>query len=302
MNNIIISLPSKKNFLFFKENEINGFVIGIENFSENFNTFITENELKKVVDLINRNNYKVYIMLNKMYLNNQIEDLKKLINKINTLDIEAIIFSDIAVFNIVKENNYNINLIWHSKMITNSKSINFYEKRGLYGYIATPQITLDEFIKITKNTTSKSFIKLFGYTNMATSSRSLISNYFKNFKIKKDSKKKYYMYDKITKDYYPIIEDEYTNFFSNNVLNGILEYKKLINNNIDCTIYLDDYMINENQFYNVLEAFVALKNHSEDEEFAYKLKQVVDSNMFNKTDNGFLNKETIFKVKKNEKN
>lgn len=300
MNNIIVSYPSKENFIFFKENEINGFVIGIENFSENFNNYIKISNLKKTIETLKENNYKVYIMLNKMYFNNEIDELKKLIKKINNLGVEAIIFQDIAIFNIVKENNYNINLIWHGKMVTNSKSINFYEKRGLYGYITTPQITIDEFIKIRNNTKSKAFIKLFGYTNMATSSRSLITNYFNNFKINKDSKKKYYMYENITKEYYPIIEEKNTNFFSSKVLNGLLEYKKLLNNNIDFTVYLDDYMVNENSFYNIIEAFVALKNHPNDLEFANKLKEVIDSNMFYETDNGFLNKETIFKVKTHE--
>ena len=299
MNNIIVSYPFKDTKL-FNDNNINGFVIGIKDYSENFNSYINEDNLNKVIDKLNKNNYKSYIMLNKMYFNDQIPALKQLIKNINNLDIEAIIFQDIAVFNIVKENNYNINLIYSSKMITNSKSINFYEKRGLYGYMTTPQITIDEFIKIRKNTKSNAFIKLFGYTNMATSSRNLITNYFNNFNIKKDSKKKYYMYEKITNEYYPIIEEDNTNFFSSKALNGLLEYKKLINNNIDFTVYLDDFMIDENSFYNILQAFIDLKNHPNDEVFAQNLKKVIDSNMFNKTDNGFLNKETIFKVKNNE--
>ena len=288
MNSIIVSYPSKENFKFFKENDINGFVVGIEKFSENFNNYIKKSELENTIKYLNKSNYKSYIMLNKMYFENQIDDLKQLLKEINNLDIEAIIFSDIAVFNIVKENNYNINLIWHSKMITNSK------------YITTPQITINEFIKIRKNTKSNAFIKLFGYTNMATSSRKLLTNYFKTFNISKKSDKKYYMYEKVTKQYYPILEDDYTNFFSSKALNGLLEYKKLINENIDFTVYLDDFMINENSFYNIIEAFIALKNHPNDDEFANNLKKVIDSNMFNETDNGFLNTETIFKVKNNE--
>jgi len=300
MNNIIVSYPSKDNFKFFSQNNIDGFAIGIDGFSENFNNYVKESELNDVINTLKDNNKKAYIMLNKMYYNSDLDNLKQLINNINNLDIEAIIFSDIAVFNIVKENNYKINLIWHSKMVTNSRSINFYKKRGLYGFIITPQITIDEFIKITKNTTAKSFIKLFGYTNMATSSRSLITNYFNNFKIDKDPNKKYYMYEKITDEFYPIIENKTTNFFSSKILNGIFEYKRLIDEKIDCTIYLDDYLINPNSFYNIIEAFIAIKEHSSDVEFVNKLKNVIDSNTYNETDNGFLNKKTIFKVKNNE--
>ena len=300
MNNILVPYPGKDNYTFYNENNIDGFIIGVEGFSENFNYYVKESDLKKVVEKIKSNNKRTYIALNKVFFNKDIENLKKILKKINNLNVQAVIFSDIAIFSIVKENKYNINLIWSSKMVTNSKSINFYKKRGLYGFIITPQITLDEFIKITKNTECKAIIKLFGYTNMATSSRTLLTNYFKYIGIKKDSNKKYYMHEKVTDEYYPIIEDGYTNFFSSKILNGILEYKKLINNNIDCNVILDDYMITENSFYNVIEAFVALKNHPNDDEFAEKLKMVVDSNLFNQTDNGFLNKKTIFKVKNNE--
>ena len=135
---------------------------------------------------------------------------------------------------------------------------------------------------------------------MATSSRQLITNYFKTFNINKDPNKKYYMYEKLTDEYYPIIENKNTNFFSGKILNGILEFKKIINLNIECTIYLDDYLIPENQFYNILETFIALKNHPDDKEFAFKLKKVVESNLFSESDDGFLNKKTIFKVKNNE--
>ena len=300
MNNIIISYPGKENYDFYNENKIDGFAIAIDGFSQNFNYYVKESKLKNVVDMLNENDKKAYIMLNKVYFDNQIDDLKRLLKKINKLNIEAVIFSDIAIFNIVKENNLNINLIWHNKLVTNSKSINFLEKRGLHGYFTTPEITLNEFIKIRRNTSSKAFIKLFGYTNMATSSRSLISNYFKYTKINNDPNKKYYMYEKINKEFYPIIETDVTNFFSSKVLNGIMEYKKIIDKKIDCMVYLDDYLISKNAFYNVLEAFMALENHPDDKKFALKLKKVIDSNLFNNTDNGFLNKKTIVKVKKDE--
>ena len=300
MNKILVPYPSKINRKFYSENEIDGFIIGIKDYSENFNSYVTESNLKSTIEKLNDKNIKAYIMLNKVYFNEDIDGLIKLLKKIDKLNVEAVIFSDIAIFNIARENNLDIKLIISNKMITNSRSINFYEKRGLYGYIPTPQITIDEIIDITKNTTSLAYIKLFGYTNMATSSRSLITNYLKYIKSDKDPSKKYYMHEKISDEYYPVIEDGNTNFFSSKIMNGLLEYKKLINNNIDCAIILDDYLIEENAFYNVIEAFVALKNHPDDIEFAEKLKQVIDTNLFNNTDNGFLNKKTIFKVKNNE--
>ena len=59
-------------------------------------------------------------------------------------------------------------------------------------------------------------------------------------------------------------------------------------------------MINKNSFYNVIEAFKALKIASKDTEFVNKLYEVVNCNNYENTSDGFLNKKTIFKVKNNE--
>ena len=45
---------------------------------------------------------------------------------------------------------------------------------------------------------------------------------------------------------------------------------------------------------------VGLEDGMSADEFAEKLKEVVDANNYNNTYNGFLNKKTIFKVKNNE--
>lgn len=300
MNNIIIPFPNIENFKFFMENNIDGFIMGIDGFSENFNYLVEEENLERICETVKEKNKKIYITLNKVYFDNMVDDLRALLHKISKLRVNAVVFSDMAVLNIVKEDNLDIDLIWHNKLVTNSKTIKFLEKRGIKGFFCSGEITIDEYIDIVKNTNSKCFIKLFGYQKMATSSRKLVSNYFEYTKIEKDPQRKYYFKDRQSNDDYIIVESDNTNFFSGKMLNGILEYKRLINENISATIILDDYLVPESVFYNIIEAFVALKNCPNDDAFAEKLKMVVDSNCYNNTYNGFLNKKTIFRVKNNE--
>ena len=125
MNKILVPYPSKINRKFYSENEIDGFIIGIKDYSENFNSYVTESNLKSTIEKLNDKNIKAYIMLNKVYFNEDIDGLIKLLKKIDKLNVEAVIFSDIAIFNIVRENNLDIKLIISNKMITNSRSINF---------------------------------------------------------------------------------------------------------------------------------------------------------------------------------
>lgn len=300
MNNIIIPFPDKNNLKFFMENNIDGFIIGIEEYSENFNYLVKRTKLKEICNKLNEQNKKIYVMLNKLYFNKEVSNLKQIIKDIDKLNITAIIFSDIAVLNIVKEENLNIDLIWYSKLTTNSQTMKFLERRGVKGFILSPEITLDEQIEISKKVNSPCSIKLFGYNIVGVSSRHLLSNYFKLCKIDKSINKKYYIKEKNSDEFFQIIENGNTTFLTGKIVNGLLEYKKLINENVNAFIILDDHLIPESTFYNVLEAFIALKNAPNDEIFALKLKEVIDSNNYYNTYNGFLNKKTIFKVKNNE--
>lgn len=301
MCKIIVPFPDDENINFYLENEADGFIIGIEEYSENFNRYIKLEELKEKCNLILNKNKKVYIGLNKIYFNSELPNLKKILLILDDINISGVLFTDIAVLNIINENNLKMKPVWYGNhLATNSYTINFLEKRGLKGVILSDEITIDEKLQIASKVNIPVAIKLFGYTNMATSSRSLLTNYFKYTNIKQNSTKKYYMKEKNSGEYYPIIERENTNFFSSKILNGIKEFPKIIeSNNVDW-IFLDDYMINKNSFYNVIEAFKALKIASKDTEFVNKLYEVVNYNNYGNTSDGFLNKKTIFKVKNNE--
>ena len=103
MNNILIPFPDKNNFKFFMENNIDGFIIGIEGYSETFNHLVKMSELNDICKMLKEKDKKIYIMLNKVYFNKQMDELKKVVRSIEKLDINALIFSDMSVLNIVRE-------------------------------------------------------------------------------------------------------------------------------------------------------------------------------------------------------
>lgn len=297
MTKIFVPLPNKKNIDFYLEHNINGFFLGIEGFSINFNHYIKLNELDDYINSIKKRDKTVYISLNKLYYDKDIEPLKKLLIELSKHDIDGIDYCDVAVYNIVKENNIKLSLIWNSNHLgTNSKTINFWNERGVEGAILSNEITIDEALIIRKKTSSKLGMVLYGYLNMVTSSRSLITNYL-NFINKENNNEKYFMHEKVQDKNYPIIEENgETNIFSSEVLNGIKYFPILIKNKFDF-IKLDDYLMEPNSFYNVIEAFCALMASPNDDDFVNKLKMVVDLNTFGETYEGFLNKKTVFKVK-----
>ena len=295
MTKIFIPLPSKDNISFYLQQNFDGFLIGIEGYSENYNNLVKLEDLEDTLESIKNSNKEIFINFNRLYYNNEVDSLKEVILKISKLNITGICYTDVGVLNILKDINYDKEILWYSNHIgTNSKTINFLEKRGVSYALLSTEITLEEIINIKKNTNIKIGAFLYGYLNMATSSRKLLTNYFKYTNKDKDDNK-YTIKDKVKKDEYKVVETFNTNFFTGKVLNGIKYFPTLIDNNIDFII-LDDYMLNENDFYNIIEAFSSLRNAKDDEKFVNSLNEVVKSNTYVETYDGFLGKKTVYKV------
>lgn len=301
MSNIVVPLLKDETINFCIENGVDGFVIGIENFSENFNRYVSIYDIKRYCNLIISKNKKVFIALNKSYFNDEIPKLKEILFLLDTINISGVMFVDFSILNIINENNLKINpILYGNHYSTNSFTINFLEKRGLKGVLLSDEITMNEKLNIINKINIDSFITLFGYTNIATSSRGLLSNYFEYIKSDKKESNIYYIKEKGSNELYPIVQENNTNIFSSKILNGIKEFSKIIGNKKVKWIFLNDYMISENSFCNVIEAFNALKKSNDDSNFVQKLYEVVESNNYYNTYDGFFNKETIFKVKNNE--
>ena len=124
---------------------------------------------------------------------------------------------------------------------------------------------------------------MFGLPHLSTSRRKLVSNYLNNFGLKtKDNV--YKIKENNKDDSYFIIEDYFgTHILSENPLN-LLKYIDLLN--VDYLIF-DSFLLKTSKF--IYDAF-------------YK-KNLNFNKIINDTFNaneGFINKETIYKVKKND--
>ena len=269
MSKIYIPLPRKEDIDLY---DVDGFFIGIKDYSYGFNNLVTLDELNDYL----KSNKETFITFNRLYYNSEIEDLKKLISELIKLNITGIAFSDMGVLNILNELNYDGEILWFSNHIgTNSRTIKFLSKRNVDSFLVSNEITKDEVIKIKKNSNEKIGVTLYGHLNMATSSRKLLTNYFEYINKSKD-KDTYTIKDKIKDEEYIITEGFNTDFYTKRILNGIKYYKELNDNGIDF-IYLDDYMINKDDFINIVKAF--------------KSNEVIDSDYL-----GFLEKKSVYKV------
>lgn len=274
---ILIEPISVNHMYELSKKNVDGFIIGIRNYSIFQNLKLSIDELKTI-----NVNKEIYISLNKPIHNNELDDIKNILMELSKLNINGVFFEDISIYKLNSDLNLNLNLIWSSMHLpTNYKTCNFWNKKGCTGALLSTELMVSDFVNIKKNTNMNIFVYLYGYIPIFESSRTLISNYLKHIN-KNSTSKVFYAYEKERNKYYPIYEEYGNTFITEEVLNGINVVSELKNNNIDYII-LNSLMHEQGEFNNVVDEYIEALNG----------KVFDKKNIFT----GFLFKESIFRVK-----
>ena len=260
-----------------------GFVLPLKDYSVDYRNYYTFDEIK---DITNKTNKKVFVVMNKMMENEDIENIKKILIEFDSINITGIFFYDLSVLELKKELNLNVNLVWNNThMVTNYSSCNYYYEEGCnYAYLSN-EITLDDILLINEKSKASLIFMLLGYPVVSFSKRKLVSN--SNFK---DS---IIIDEEISKQKYIVFEDKNgTTFKYNKIRNNSICLKELINNNFPF-VYLIEDDIEHDKFIkglNLTSNFI--KNNIDNLEYISSMKELFGA------DTGFLYRKTIYKVTK----
>jgi len=287
----LMIMPKSLNMLKRNLGNFNSIMIGIEGLSINVPAYFSYEEFIEIYRFCKENNIEVFVALNKNMHNRDLGNLKEMMFKLEELEIAGIVYYDIAVVNIKLENNLKTPLAWGQEhLTTNSITSNFWNSYGSEYTLVSNEITKEEILEMKKTSLSKLIVTVFGHLPMFVSERHLIKNYLKTFDLEDDSEVNYI---ENGGNIYPIIDSDFgTIAYSAHILNGINEVLEFKENGIDY-ILLNPHLIEEDKFEMVLDLF---NNVGSDNVLEYSQK--IEQN-FN-CDNGFLNKETIYRVKKND--
>jgi putative protease len=131
--------------------------------SENFSL----NELNNVVDFCHKNDLKVYLTTNILIYDNELNFLRKIIEKSKEAGVDAVIVHDIAAIQVAKE----FDLAFHISTqcnVSNSLSAKFYENLGAERIILARELSLEKIKEIKRNLI-KTEVETFIHGAMCTS-------------------------------------------------------------------------------------------------------------------------------------
>jgi putative protease len=153
---------------------IGGKMFNLRAFADNFN----DDELENAVKLAHSLNKKLYVTLNIIPHNNDLERMPEYVKYLDTLGLDGIIVADMGVFQIVKENSdIPINISTQASN-TNWASVKMWKELGAKRVILAREVSIKEIREIRDKVPDielEAFVH--GAMCMSISGRCLLSNY-----------------------------------------------------------------------------------------------------------------------------
>ena len=153
---------------------------GIKSFSMRVNAKnFEETELKKVVIECHKNKIKVYLTMNTIMYENELEKLTRILEKAKSANIDAVICWDYSIIKLCKKLNIPIHLSTQAS-VSNSEAVNLYKKLGVERIILARECSLEQIKRIKQKTNIEIETFVHGAMCVAMSGRCLISQFLFN--------------------------------------------------------------------------------------------------------------------------
>ncbi|SCG83272.1 putative protease [Proteiniborus sp. DW1] len=199
---------------------LGGEAFGLRASSKNFSI----DQIKEGLEFAHNRGRKVYVTLNIIPHNEDMEGLPEYVKTLNDIGVDAVIVSDPGVVTVVKENAPNMEIHLSTQAnTTNYLSANFWYKVGVKRIVLARELSMDEIKEIISKTPPELEIETFihGAMCISYSGRCLLSNYMASRDANRGEcaqscRWKYNLVEeKRPSEYYPIYEDEQGTFIMN---------------------------------------------------------------------------------------
>ena len=266
------------------------FLIGNSSFGNRLVYSFSTLEITDANNLIKSLNKEIYIVMNMIVHNVNLKSIKEFLDFIKELDVNGIIFGDLAVYQLAKNIGIENLLIYSPETLnTNYYDPIFWSKQGIKGLTISKEITLEDIKQISKDKLIEISLIGHGHLNMFHSRRPLIENFFKY------TNKEYEEYienrnlkvvEEIRNESYPIFQDNHgTHIFRDKSLESFKEIN-ILSDYLD--VFIVDGIFKDNSYLNkTVKYYNDLLNNIGNAEDISKLYE-------GDHDSGFLYKKTVY--------
>lgn len=156
--------------------------LGFKKFSLRANAVnFTMDEIKEGVEFAHKNNAKVYVTVNIIFHENDIDGLKEYLMELSKIGVDAIISSDLFIIDFLKDNNIDLDVHLSTQACTlNAEAVKFYMKEGVKRVVLARECSKKDIENIIKETNVDTEVFIHGAMCISYSGRCMLSNYMTN--------------------------------------------------------------------------------------------------------------------------
>jgi len=194
-------------------------------------------DLKKALDFLHKNNKKGYVTVNIYARNYDFENLPKYLEYIQNIGADALIVSDPGVFKLAKDLHLSLPIhISTQANTTNYMSVKFWEDMGANRVILARELSKDEIAQICQNTSLEIEVFVHGAMCISHSGRCVLSNYMTGRDANRGEcthpcRWNYYLMEETRPgEYFQIFEDERGSYIYNSKDLCLLDYMEELMN------------------------------------------------------------------------
>ena len=214
---------------------------------------IGKNRIRKIVKLVHKNGREVIAKVDRLYQESEIEDLINYLLFLERIQFDYVLFSDVAIIQIIKENNLKLKTIYAPEtLLTNSYDVKQLKADGISNCVISKDITLDNVYDIIKDNKEYCYYRFHGPVLISYSKRRFISIYLG---YKKQRLNSYYLQEESRNNKMPIVEKNTGTWLYYGCLESLDKFNEMRQMPfagliIDNILYDDEYTIEVLKIYN----------------------------------------------------
>lgn len=266
---------------------VDAYLLANRQFSYRFVESFCINKINKVRKYAHDNNKKVYILVNKIFKDDDLEKLEVFLTKLKKANVDGIFFTDFAVFMLAEKLEMADKCIfYHETFLRNTYDILTYQESGIKKIICSKDMHLKDIKLLPKENKDSYGIICFGYIPLYESQRKILTHYISMNKLPKSLlySNTLSLKEHTRDDRYKVIEQEGVSSIFDSKVYSYLPYIKELSENIN--MFIVDSLFFETSY--IKEVVELIKKAHQGIDVNEQLIKLDESISF--TD-GFLNKK-----------